>query len=395
VAEDNLKLAFDISNETSPFPEILGRICPHEKLCEGSCTLYDGHGAITIGAAEIFISEKGLEAGFELNFQPLRENVSVAIIGAGPAGLSCAHFLLRAGIKPVIYERSDKAGGLLTYGIPGFKLEKDIVEKRIDVLKRHGLEIKLNTEVGKDISFETLQKNHQAIFLSTGATEGKVLEHQAYNQANIFMAVPFLTNVQKKLAGKKYDKSYSVENKKVVVIGGGDTAMDCMRTAIREGAKTVKCYYRRDETSMPGSRKEVKAAKEEGVEFVFNKQPKRFCSNERDLVYGIEFNTTKLIEGTSKTTILTEIENSNEIVEADIFIMALGFDNEKIKFLEDHKIGTNSSGIIKTLNENETSLEGVFAGGDAVRGADLAVRAAYDGREAANKITEYVLKNKL
>jgi glutamate synthase (NADPH/NADH) small chain len=391
IAEDNLKLAFDISNETSPFPEILGRICPHEKLCEGACTLYDGHGAVTIGASEIAITELGFEAGFTPEFQALKEGLSVGIVGSGPAGLSCANFLLRAGIKPVIYERSDKAGGLLTYGIPGFKLEKDIVERRVNLLLQYGMELRLNAEVGKNISFDELLNSHQAIFISTGATEGKMLNHEAYNKNNIFMAVPFLTHIQKKILGGKFDASYLVKDKDVVVIGGGDTAMDCVRTAAREGAKSIKCYYRRDEISMPGSKKEVKAAKEEGVEFVFNKMPAQFLMNNETEIYALQFNHTVASGEENGRIAFVEQEENAEVIEADIFILALGFDQEKVKYLNDFGINTAPNGSILVSEDNKTTREGVFAGGDAVRGADLAVRAALDGREAASNICAFIL----
>lgn len=400
IADKDLELAFNISNETSPFPEILGRICPHDRLCEGSCTLnesnegqIESHGAITIGSIEVAVSEKGFDKGFKPEFQPIDNNKSVAIIGSGPAGISCATFLLRAGVKPVIYESADQAGGLLIYGIPGFKLEKKAVQRRMEFLIEAGLELHLNTEVGKDIKFEEIYEKHDAVFLGVGATEGRVLNYEAYNDANIYMAVPFLTNIQKKLLELPFDSKFDVQGKNVMVIGGGDTAMDCVRTSIREGAASVKCVYRRDEESMPGSRKEVKSAKEEGVEFIFNSSPKNFIADVNDDIKGVKFIKTELIlsdeSGRGK---IVEIEGSEEIIEADIVILALGFSNKKIEFLEQNGIQTNDWGAIMVNEKQETSKKRVYAGGDTVRGADLVVTAALDGREAANHILDAIFQ---
>ncbi|MEM6298192.1 MAG: glutamate synthase subunit beta [Bacteroidota bacterium] len=396
IAEKDLKLAFDLSNETSPFPEILGRICPHSRLCEGACTLNDGNeletiGAITIGSIEVAISEQGFQRGFSPEFAKLLEGKSVGIIGSGPAGISCAHFLLRAGIKPVVYERSDKAGGLLTYGIPNFKLEKEAVERRIALLEEAGMELRLNTEVGKDISFEEIHREHNAVFLAMGALQGRVLDADSYNTPNLFMAIPFLTNAQKQITEQPYDKKYNVRDKRVLVIGGGDTAMDCVRTSLRLGASQVQCLYRRDEENMPGSRKEFLAAKEEGVQFIFQKSPKRLLADENGLLVGAEFIDTQLIPQEQGRDRIEEITGTEQIWEADVIILALGFSNERLPFLEKNDIQINEWGAIYTDENQQTTKAGVFAGGDGVRGADLAVTAALDGREAALKIIEYVL----
>jgi len=399
IAEKDLELAFHISNETSPFPEILGRICPHDRLCEGACTLNEDNngvadklGAITIGSIEVAISEKGFDKGFKPEFQPLTIGKSVAIIGSGPAGLSCANFLLRAGIKPVVYESSDKAGGLLTYGIPNFKLEKESVNRRIALLTEAGMEIHLSTEVGKDITFEEIYERHDAVFLGIGATQGRVLSTEAWNAGNIYMAVPFLTNIQKKLNGHQYDQKYQVTGKRVMVIGGGDTAMDCVRTSVREGAAKVQCLYRRDEASMPGSRKEVKSAKEEGVEFIFQHTPKTFVADKEGKIYGAKFVRTEIIPSQTGRSKIIELEGSEQIFEADVIILALGFTNQKVKFLEDNGIKTNEWGQLVINERGETTKEKVFAGGDTTRGADLAVTAALDGREAAYAIIEKLLE---
>ncbi len=394
VAEKDPKLAFDISNETSPFPEILGRICPHNRLCEGACTLNDGHGAITIGSIEVAITENGFDSGYEIDFPALIPGKKVAIIGSGPAGLSCATFLLRGGIKPVVFEKADKAGGLLTYGIPGFKLEKNAVEKRIQMLQAAGMELRLNTDVGEGAAFDEIYKNHDAVFLGIGALEGKVLNYDGYNSDNIYMAMPFLTNIQKKLNGKKHDNKFDVTGKKVVVVGGGDTAMDCVRTCIREQAASVKCFYRRDEVNMPGSVKEVESAKEEGVQFMYLKSPKGFIADQKGIIRGMKFIDTKLTNpDESGRSQIVEIPGSEDNEYADVVILALGFNNEKLNFLNQNGIETDQWGAIITDEDNQTTKENVFAGGDGVRGADLVVTAALDGREAANSIIEVLLKD--
>ncbi len=358
IADKDLELAFQISNETSPFPEILGRICPQDRLCEGACTLNDGHGAVTIGSIEVSITEKGFEQGFRPKYAEKMLGKTVGIIGSGPAGLACADFLLRAGVKPVIYEKADEAGGLLTYGIPSFKLEKASVQRRIHILKSAGMEIQLNTEIGKDISFEEIREKHEAVFIGIGAMAGRVLDSETYNTDNIYMSVPFLTNIQKKIEERTHDKKYNVNGKKVIVIGGGDTAMDCVRTSVREGAHQIQCVYRRDEINMPGSRKEVKAAKEEGVEFIFQTTPKSFVSDESGKVVGMKFVKTKLSEADeSGRQKVEEIPNSEHVIEADVMILALGFSNEKLKFFTENNIELEEWGAVKVNEEGETSLE--------------------------------------
>ena len=392
VAEDDLELAFDISNETSPFPEILGKICPHNRLCESACTLNDGHGAVTIGSVEVYINEKALEEGYVPKFRAKLSNKRVAIIGSGPAGISCATFLLRAGIKPVVFEKGDEPGGLLLYGIPSFKLDKKDVFRRIKFLQDAGMELRLNTEVGKDISFLELTQNFDAVFMGFGATEGRVLSYEGYNSDKVYMAVPFLTNIQKKLLDKPADPKYQVRGKEVMVIGGGDTAMDCVRTCIRAGASKVKCVYRRDESNMPGSTKEVKAAKEEGVKFVFNTAPKNFISDDNGQIIGMKFVHTKLVQDNALDRgKVIEVEGSEHNLTADIIILALGFNHQQVAFLNQSGIKTNEFGAVIVDDNQQTSLQGVFAGGDATRGADLAVNAALDGREAAKKIYQYIL----
>jgi len=317
---------------------------------------------------------------------------TVGIIGSGPAGLACATFLLRAGVKPVVYEKADEAGGLLTYGIPGFKLEKSSVQRRLKTLLDAGMELHLNTEIGKDISFQALQEKHDSLFIGIGAMAGKVLDNESYNTDNIYMAVPFLTNIQKKLEERTFDKKYDVAGKSVLVIGGGDTAMDCVRTSVRQSAKSVKCVYRRDEENMPGSRKEVKAAKEEGVEFIYHTTPKNFVADDAGKVLGMKFANTELqaVEGSERAKVV-EVPQSEHIIEADVVILALGFNNEKLKFFVENNIALEPWGAIKVDEYGETSVPNVFAGGDATRGADLVVTAALDGREIALKMLERIL----
>jgi len=374
-AQDDLKLGFDISNETSPFPEVLGRICPQDVLCEGACSLNNTHSAITIGSIEQYISDKGLALGMKPRFSQTKIGKKVAIVGSGPAGISCATFLLRAGIDVTIFERASRAGGLLTYGIPGFKLEKEVINKRIELLKEVGLELRLDCEIGKDIAIKTLQKDYDTLFLSIGATKGNYANIEGEKNNNVFLAMEFLVSVQKKLFKEKENISIDIKEKDVVVIGGGDTAMDCLRTATRLGARSVKCLYRRDEYSMPGSKKEISNAKEEGVEFVFNVAPKEITSR-----YTV-VQKTKVINDK-----LTVIKNSEFKIGANIVILALGFSQELPQFLKDLDIELDKWGGVVVDKYQQTSLDGVYAGGDMTRGAHLAVTATNDGKIAAKAI---------
>ncbi len=380
-ANKDMELAFNISNETSPFPEILGRICPHDVLCEGDCTLNDTHGAITIGSVETFITETGFDNGLVPKFASEKIGKKVAIIGSGPAGLSTATFLLRAGVDVEIFERASRAGGLLTYGIPGFKLDKHRIQRRVDFLIKAGAKVTLNCEIGIDKSFEDLQNEFDAVFIGIGATKGKMPGLDGEDNENVHLAMEFLTKVQKKEFGEPVHNYIDVKDKRVVVIGGGDTAMDCVRTSVREGAKNVKCLYRRDEANMPGSKKEVDNSKEEGVEFVFNVSPVTITKN------GVTLNKTELTTadetGRQKVQI---IPNSQYLQDADIVILALGFDQELPKFITDLDLELDKWNGIKVNSDYSTSLKNVYAGGDSVRGADLAVTATLDGREAAKSI---------
>ncbi len=382
-ASKDLELAFNISNETSPFPEILGRICPQDVLCEGDCTLNDTHGAITIGAVETYISETAFEQGLKPKFSASKIGKKVAVIGSGPAGISAATFLLRAGVNVDMYERSAKAGGLLTYGIPGFKLDKHRVQRRIDWLVEAGMNLYTNCEIGRDKTFAELENNYDAIFLGIGATKGKKPGISGEENDNVFLAMQFLGSIQKRNFGEDVPEFIEVKDKNVVVIGGGDTAMDCVRTSVREGAKSIKCLYRRDEANMPGSKKEVVNSKEEGVEFVFNVSPKSIEQN------GVNVIRTEMSEpDASGRQSVKEIEGSEYLEEADIIIMALGFDQEVPSFLTDAALELDKWNGIKINDHYQTSNSKIYAGGDSVRGADLAVTAAADGKGAAAAIVK-------
>lgn len=392
VAYKDLEFAFSLSNESSPFPEVMGRICPHDRLCEGSCTLSDGHGAITIGSIETFITEEGFKKGLKPNFSESVTDKKVAIIGAGPAGLSAATFLLRHGIKVEIFDKQSRAGGLLTYGIPGFKLDKNIVARRIRLLEEAGAIFHKNVEVGKDISFEQLREDFDSIFLGLGATKGRKSGIKGEDAKDAYLAMDFLSTMQKKLFDEKSDQTIDVKDKNVVVIGGGDTAMDCVRTSLREKAKSVQCFYRRDALNMPGSKKEYINAKEEGVLFEFFASPKQIIVNDKGSIVAVEMIKTKLNDpdehGRQR---VEEISGSNFNVEADVVIMALGFDIQEYSFLASNGIETNKWGQILVDENYETTKSGIYAGGDCYRGASLVVHAAKDGREAAKAIAKKLL----
>ncbi|XOB61363.1 glutamate synthase subunit beta [Campylobacterota bacterium DY0563] len=389
-AEKNMELAFALSNETSPFPEILGRICPQDVLCEGACSLNTGHGAISIGAIETHLNERAFENGFKPTFTKSKSDKKVAVIGSGPSGISAATFLLRKGIQVEMFERDDRAGGLLMYGIPGFKLDKTTVDRRINWLLEAGMKLHLNCEIGKDKSIKELEDEFDAIYLGIGAKQGRFPRIDGEDASNTYLAMQFLTGIQKRNLGNKDSEFIDVKDKRVVVIGGGDTAMDCVRSSVREGAATVKCLYRRDEANMPGSKKEVVNSKEEGVEFIFNVSPNKVIKD-GDIATGIELLETALSEpdesGRQRVTI---VEGSEFVEEADIIIFALGFSPEAPKFLTDLNVEMNSWGGVVTQNY-QTSNKKVYAGGDCQRGAHLAVTAAADGREAAKEIAKAIL----
>lgn len=389
VAGNDLKLAFKMSNQTSPFPEIMGRVCPQDRLCEGSCTLNKDFGAITIGSVEVFITEEGFKNGLGLEFPGVTTDKKVAVIGSGPAGMSVATFLLRNGIAVDMYEKEAFAGGLLVWGIPDFKLNKESVGRRIEILKSAGMKLHTKTEVGKEISFDEIRSKYDAVFIGIGAKRANRASIGGEDGNGVYQAMDFLGSAQKRTLELPQIKKIEVKDKKVVVIGGGDTAMDCVRTAIREGAKSALCLYRRGEEGMPGSKKEFKNAKEEGAEFRFFASPKEIIVKDGN-VTGVKIVTTA-IEGGGTRGKLIEVEGSEEIIEADIVVTALGFGVELPAFVPSSGIKTDEWGQILVNGSYETSLENVYAGGDCYRGANLVVNAALDGREAARAIATKLL----
>ncbi len=393
VAARDLERAFRLSNESSPFPEILGRVCPQSHLCEGACTLNDGYGAISIGAIESSITDLAFAAGMKLEFPGVTSDKRVAVIGSGPAGISCAHFLLRAGIGVDMFERADLPGGLLTYGIPGFKLDKKVVDFRFELLQKAGLKLHLNQDLGRDLQLQILVKDYAAVFLGVGATRGKCPGIENQDHPHVHMAMNFLTHQQRRVFRFDWDLRYDVRGKKVVVVGGGDTAMDCVRTAIRDGATSVTCLYRRDQANMPGSRKEFHNAVEEGVEFCFNESPTRVLVDEQGGLIGINMVKTELGKpGSDGRQRVSTIEGTEQCVAAEVIIMALGFDMESIPGLQETGVEVGDWGqILVDEQTGQTSNVHVFAGGDCQRGADLVVTAAADGRRAALTIMARLL----
>ncbi len=391
-ANMDLDLSFKLSNESNPFPEITGRICPQGRLCEGDCTLNDGHGAITIGNIETFISEEGFKKGLKPEFPGIVTDKKVAIIGSGPAGISAATYLLRAGIEVNMYEKDNRAGGLLTYGIPGFKLDKGVVERRIKWLIDAGMNLYLNRHVGKNITFDEIMSSNDSVFIGIGAQKSRKAKISNENAKNIFMALDYLKSAQKKIFHEEYDQEHDVQGKSVVVIGGGDTAMDCVRTAIRQGAKSVTCLYRRDKHNMPGSKKEFKNARDEGVKFIYNVAPKEIVVNNNNKAIGITMQKTLLGKKDSSGRSSVEIIKGSEFkVDANVVIFALGFTPTKPDFLAANGIDINKWGEIIVDEDYQTTKLGVYAGGDCKRGSDLVVTAAKEGKDAAEKIIKNLI----
>ncbi|WP_058243588.1 NAD(P)-dependent oxidoreductase [Thalassovita autumnalis] len=397
-ATGRLEEAYQISQATNSFPEICGRICPQDRLCEGNCVIeQSGHGTVTIGSVEKYITDTAWENGWVKPIVPTAErDQSVGIIGAGPGGMAAADILRRQGVQVTIYDRYDRAGGLLTYGIPGFKLEKDVVMRRIEQLEKSGVEFVLNCNVGEDISFDAIRGKHDAVLIATGVYKTRDLSGPGSTATGIERAIDYLT-VSNKLSfgddvAEYNDGTMNAAGKKVVVIGGGDTAMDCVRTAIRQGATSVKCLYRRDRANMPGSQREVQNAEEEGVEFVWLAAPKGFTEADGK-VNGVMVQKMRLGAPDASGRQAPEvIEGADYVEEADLVIKALGFEPEDLpKLWNTDGLEVTRWGTIKAeFTTGKTALDGVYAVGDIVRGASLVVWAIKDGRDSAEAILDYL-----
>ena len=396
-AEGRLEEAYELSQATNTFPEICGRICPQDRLCEGNCVIeQSGHGTVTIGSVEKYITDTAWENGWVKPIKPAVERPeSVAVIGAGTGGLAAADVLRRKGYQVTVYDRYDRAGGLMTYGIPGFKLEKPVVMQRIEQLELGGVSFVLNCSVGVDISFDAIRGQHDAVLIATGVYKSRDIEAPGVGARGVVKALDYLTASNRKSFGDdvpEYDSGeLNAAAKRVVVIGGGDTAMDCVRTAIRQGATSVKCLYRRDRANMPGSQREVQNAEEEGVEFVWLSAPKGFTGG--DSVNGVMVQKMRLGEPDATGRQMPElIEGADYVEPADLVVQALGFEPEDIPTLWGvPELAVTRWGTIKAdFRTHATSLPGVYAAGDIVRGASLVVWAIRDGREAADAIMAYL-----
>lgn len=388
--EGDIKGAFELSNEMSPFPEILGRVCPKKGLCESSCVIEKSeHRGVSIGEIETYLNEKSFDEG-NIPFYGKNEDrkYKVAIVGSGPASISCATFLLQAGIGVEIFEKEDRCGGLLTYGIPNFKLPKNTIKRRISWMEEAGLKINRHVEIGKDISIKELEEDFDCIFLGIGAPEGRSALMENEYAKGVYHVMEILTKAQKRVFNQDFESSI-LKDKDIVVIGGGDSAMDALRTSIRKKAKSVTCIYRRDKESMPCSKTEVNNAFEEGVKFIFNKAPKRVLVDENMNVTGIEVAQTQIImsEDSSRSSLKIN-EDMLMDIKADIIILALGFNNKIFDFYNDLDLKLGKFNDIIVNEKQETSHKNIYAGGDVVRGADLVVTAALDGRTAAFAIKE-------
>ncbi|MEX0351087.1 MAG: NAD(P)-dependent oxidoreductase [Paracoccaceae bacterium] len=393
-ATGRLEEAYQVSQATNTFPEICGRICPQDRLCEGNCVIeQSGHGTVTIGSVEKYITDTAWENGWVTPAVPEHErDQSVGVIGAGPGGLAAADMLLRAGFSVTVYDRYDRAGGLLTYGIPGFKLEKDIVMRRIDQLEKSGVEFALNCDVDADI-FAAIHAEHDAVIIATGVYKSRDIQMPGSGLGGVEKAIDYLTASNRKSFGdavEEFDSGrYNAEGKRVVVIGGGDTAMDCVRTAIRQGATSVKCLYRRDRNNMPGSQREVANAEEEGVVFEWLSAPKGFTGN--DAVEGVMVQKMRLGQPDASGRQAPEvIEGADYVEEADLVIKALGFEPEDLpKLFGQPDLPVTRWGTVKAaFRTGATDMDGVYAIGDIVRGASLVVWAIRDGRDCAEAIIE-------
>ena len=396
VNEGNILEAADLCHQTNSLPEMCGRVCPQDRLCEGACTLNDGFGAVSIGNIEKYITDKALEMGWKPDLSNRKwTKKKVAIVGAGPAGIGCADILIRAGIKCDVYDKQSEIGGLLTFGIPEFKLEKSVVRRRRKILEEMGIKFHLNKEVGKDISFKKLHEGYDAVFLGMGTYTSLEGGFRGESLPQVHKAIDYLIgNTNHLLKVKQEPDDYiNLKGKNIVVLGGGDTAMDCNRTAIRQGANSVSCLYRRDEKNMPGSRREVVNSQEEGVKFEFNTQPIEIIGN--DKVEGVKTIQTKLgAPDQNGRRVPVPIPGSEKIYPADEVVIAFGFRASPADWFKDFNIKINNAGLVEAPEKQElkfqTSNPKIFSGGDMVRGSDLVVTAIWEGREAAKSIIQFI-----
>lgn len=398
VSEGQIFQAAELCHQTNTLPEVCGRVCPQDRLCESACTLGDGgFGAVTIGNAEKYINDTAFEMGWRPDMSQVKwTDKKVAIIGAGPAGLGCADILVRNGVKPVVFDKRPEIGGLLTFGIPEFKMEKDVMKRRREIFTEMGIEFRLNTEIGKDVTIEQLLAEYDAVFMGMGTYTYMKGGFAGEDLEGVYDALDFLiANVNRCHGWEENPNDYiDMNGKKVIVLGGGDTAMDCNRTSIRQGATSVICAYRRDEENMPGSRREVRNAKEEGVNFLFNRQPVEILGK-NGKVTGVKVITTQLGEPDANGRRNPEpVPNSEEILPADAVLLAFGFRPSPANWFNDVNIEMDKSGRVIAKEEQQfkfqTSNSKIFAGGDMVRGSDLVVTAIWEGRQAAEGILDYL-----
>jgi glutamate synthase (NADPH) small chain len=396
IRDGKLFEAAELSHKTNSLPEVCGRICPQDRLCEGACTLNDGLGAVTIGSIEKYITDEAIKQGWRPDMSGVRTtDKRVAIVGAGPAGLGCADILVRNGVKPVVYDRYQRVGGLLTFGIPPFKLEKQVVEMRRELMEGMGVEFRLGVDVGTDLPFDELLSDYDAVFLGMGTYNYVRGGFAGEDLPGVYEALPYLVaNINRELGLDGAEERFiDLAGKRVVVLGGGDTGMDCNRTAIRQGAESVTCTYRRDELHMPGSRRDYKNSKEEGVEFRFNSQPVEILGNTK--VEGVKMLMTRLgAPGPRGRRLTDNVPGSEHVIEADAVIVAFGFKPSPPRWFDPHNIGLHPGGRVRVsasaARPFQTTNPKVFAGGDMVRGSDLVVTAVFEGREAARGMLDYL-----